>query len=95
MAIKTFKDKATAAAFAGLAVKSLPPAIRTRAQAKLDQLNAALVLDDMRAPPSNRLESLKGDRRGQYSVRINGQWRLCFVWSGGNAYDVQIVDYHD
>jgi len=57
-------------------------------------LDAAESLDDLRVPPGNRLEKLKGDRRGQYSIRINGQWRLCFVWSEGDACDVAITDYH-
>ncbi len=61
---------------------------------KLDQLAAAVTLDDLAVPPGNRLEALKGDRQGQHSIRINGQWRICFVWREGNAYDVEIVDYH-
>ena len=61
---------------------------------KLMILNNAKDLDDLRVPPGNRLESLAGDRDGQYSIRINDQWRICFVWSGGDAYDVEIVDYH-
>ena len=61
---------------------------------KLDQIAAALVLDDMREPPGNRLEALKGNRRGQHSVRINEQFRICFVWKNNGAHDVEIVDYH-
>ena len=61
---------------------------------KLMQLNAAEQLDDLKMPPGNRLEGLKGDRLGQYSIRINQQWRICFVWKEGGAYDVEIVDYH-
>jgi len=61
---------------------------------KLRMLQAAQILDDLRAPPNNRLEKLKGDRRGQWSIRINDQWRICFRWSDGDAYDVEIVDYH-
>jgi len=61
---------------------------------KLRMLQAAQVLDDLRVPPNNRLEKLKGDRRGQWSIRINDQWRICFRWSDGDAYDVEIVDYH-
>lgn len=57
-------------------------------------LDAATVLDDLRIPPANRLEALSGNRKGQHSIRINGQWRVCFVWKDGNAYDVEIVDYH-
>lgn len=65
------------------------PALR-----KLEQLDWSLVLEDLRAPPGNRLEALKGDRRGQHSIRINDQWRVCFVWSRDGASDVEIVDYH-
>ena len=61
---------------------------------KLDMLDAATMLDDLRRPPGNRLEPLKGDRAGQHSIRINDQWRICFVWHEGNAYRVEIVDYH-
>jgi proteic killer suppression protein len=61
---------------------------------KLDQLEAAIGLDDLRVPPGNRLESLRGDRKGQHSIRINDQWRICFVWKGDGAHDVEIVDYH-
>lgn len=94
MAIKTFKDKATAAAFLGLPVRSLPPPIRKRAKLKLEQLQLAHRLDDLRVPPSNHLEALSGDRLGQHSIRINQQWRLCFVWTDDAAFDVEIVDYH-
>ncbi len=92
--IKTFANKETSAAFQGLAVKRLPVDIRGRIRSKLQQLNASLTLDDLRIPSGNRLESLKGDRVGQYSIRINDQWRICFVWQDGNAYAVEIVDYH-
>jgi toxin HigB-1 len=61
---------------------------------KLDALDAAVALDDLRSPPGNRLEALKGDRAGQHSIRINDQWRLCFVWHESGPYDVEIVDYH-
>jgi len=61
---------------------------------KLRQLDAAVTLDDLRAPPGNRLERLRGDRAGQWSIRMNDQWRICFRWVGGDAHDVQIVDYH-
>jgi toxin HigB-1 len=64
------------------------------AQRKLRQLDIAAELRDLAAPPGNRLENLKGDRAGQHSIRINDQWRICFVWRDGNAYDVEIVDYH-
>jgi len=69
-------------------------AIERVARRKLELLAAARTLDDLRSPPGNRLEALRGDRAGQHSIRINDQWRLCFRWQGGNAYDVEIVDYH-
>jgi len=94
MAIKTFKDKATAAAFMGLPVKVLPPPIRKRVRTRLAILNRPRTLEDLRVPPGNRLEALQGDRNGQYSIRINQQWRLCFVWREGDVFDVEIVDYH-
>jgi proteic killer suppression protein len=92
--IKTFANKEAAAAFQGLPVKQFPANIRARIRSKLQQLHASSVLEDLRVPPGNRLESLKGDRMGQYSIRINDQWRICFVWQDGNAFDVEIVDYH-
>lgn len=92
--IKTFSDKATVAIFQERFVRSLPPDIQARALDKLRQLDAARTLDDLRAPPSNRLEALKGSRAGQFSIRINQQWRICFHWDDGNAFDVEIVDYH-
>lgn len=69
-------------------------AIERAARRKLEMLAAAVRLDDLRVPPGNRLETLKGDRTGQHSIRINEQWRLCFQWSDGDAFDVEIVDYH-
>ena len=66
-------------------------AVATR---KLQQIDSAATIDSLRAPPGNRLEQLKGDRRGQYSIRINDQWRVCFVWRSDGVFDVQIVDYH-
>ena len=92
--IKSFADKRTAAIFSGHAVRGLPEQIQRRAQAKLLAIDAAGRLDDLRAPPGNRLEALQGERRGHYSIRINEQWRLCFAWSDGEAWEVEIVDYH-
>lgn len=92
--IRSFKDKPTAALFAGLPPKRLPPEVRKRAREKLDLLHFAAVLDDLRVPPANRLEKLTGDREGQWSIRINAQWRVCFVWRDGDAWDVEIADYH-
>lgn len=92
--IKTFADKSSAALFLGLAPRCLPSDLRKRAKEKLYLLHAATALDDLRAPPANRLQALKGKRSGQHSLRINDQWRLCFSWRAGDAYDVEIVDYH-
>lgn len=92
--IRSFKDKATAALFVGVAPKRIPAQLRKRAREKLDALHFALSLDDLRAPPANRLERLSGDREGQWSIRINRQWRVCFIWRDGGAWDVEIIDYH-
>jgi toxin HigB-1 len=69
-------------------------AIEQVARRKLRQLDSSTELRDLAAPPGNRLEALRGDRKGQHSIRINGQWRICFIWLEGNAYDAEIVDYH-
>jgi toxin HigB-1 len=92
--IKSFADKRTAAIFAGYAVRDLPPQIQQRARAKLLAVDAAKQLTDLRAPPGNRLETLHGNREGQSSIRINNQWRICFLWRDCEAWDVEIVDYH-
>ena len=92
--IRSFADKRTAALFTGFAVRDLPNQLQRRAKAKLQALDAAKRLNDLRVPPGNRLEALKGDRAGQYSNRINEQWRVCFVWRAGEAWNVGIVDYH-
>lgn len=86
--IRSFKDKRAEALFRGDIVSELQP-LR-----KLDMINAATRLADLRSPPGNRLEALAGDRRGQHSIRINDQWRICFVWRDGGAELVEIVDYH-
>jgi toxin HigB-1 len=80
--------------FAGYAVRRLPAQIQGRARAKLLTVDAARQVDDLRVPPGNRLEALRGDRQGQYSVRINDQWRLYFVWRDSTAWDVEVADYH-
>lgn len=92
--IRSFPDKRTAALFAGFVVRDLPNQIQRRARGKLLTVDAARQLDDLRIPPGNRLEALHGDRRGQYSIRINNQWRICFRWREGETWDVEIVDYH-
>lgn len=80
--------------FQGRFSLKLPQAIQRAAAIKLEVINAATVLETLRIPPSNYLEELKGDRKGQHSIRINKQWRICFVWKGSDAFDVEIVDYH-
>jgi proteic killer suppression protein len=92
--IKTFADKRTAAIFEGLQVGRLPNEIQGTARRKLKQIDAAATLDSLRVPPGNRLEQLKGDRAGQWSIRVNDQWRICFEWAGGDAFNVEIADYH-
>ena len=93
MAIQSFADADTQALFEQRRVRRWVN-IEAAALRKLAMLNRAAVLDDLRIPPGNRLEALQGDRKGQYSIRINDQWRVCFVWRGGHATQVQIVDYH-
>jgi proteic killer suppression protein len=92
--IKSFADKRTAALFAGYSVKAVPNQIQGRARAKLLAVDAAKELEDLRVPPGNRLEALHGDRRGQRSIRVNDQWRICFEWHEAAAWSVEIVDYH-
>ena len=91
--IKSFRCKHTEAIFSGHPSRRFS-AIRTVAERKLQMLDVARRIDDLRIPPANRLEALRGDRRRQWSIRINAQWRLCFRFEEGNAYDVEIVDYH-
>jgi len=92
--IVDFRDEETATVWAGYRSRKLPPEIQAVALRKLRLLNNAQRLEDLRVPPANRLEALKGDRRGQHSIRINDQWRICFVWRQNNAHEVEIVDYH-
>ena len=92
--VRTFADKRTAAVFAGHGVRGLPASIQQRARMKLLTLDAASRLADLRAPPGNRLDALRGKRRGQHSIRVNDQWRVCFVWRDGAAWDVEIVVDH-
>ncbi|MBI3734209.1 MAG: type II toxin-antitoxin system RelE/ParE family toxin [Chloroflexi bacterium] len=92
--INSFADKETEKVFNREFSRKLPPNIQHSTRRKLEVLNAARTLQDLRVPPSNRLEKLSGKRQGQHSIRINEQWRICFVWKGSDAYDVEIVDYH-
>ena len=92
--IKTFADTETEKFFATGKSRRFPPDIHKRAAMRLNQLDAATTPDDLRMPPSNRLEILKGDRKGSCSIRINDQWRLSFNFENGDAYDVEIIDYH-
>jgi proteic killer suppression protein len=92
--IRNFKDKEAQKIFERRRSRRLPSNIQQVALRKLRMLNRAETLQDLRVPPANRLERLSGDRAGQYSIRINDQWRICFGWQEGEALDVEIVDYH-
>ncbi len=92
--IKTFKCKETEKIFFRQRSRKLPRDIQQVALRKLRMLNNAVTLNDLRIPPANRLEKLRGDRAGQYSIRINDRWRICFEWRDEDAYNVEIVDYH-
>ncbi|MFZ5836367.1 MAG: type II toxin-antitoxin system RelE/ParE family toxin [Pseudomonadota bacterium] len=91
--IRSFRDRATGQVWMGAFVKRFS-GIEKQALRKLDMLHHARALGDLRAPPANRLEALSGDRRGQHSIRINDQWRICFIWTREGAENVEIVDYH-
>lgn len=92
--IRAFKDKEAAKIFNGRFSKKLPHTIQRIAERKLIMLHRALNLNDLRVPPANRLEALKGSREGQHSIRINDQWRICFEWREDGVYEVEIVDYY-
>jgi len=92
--IRTFATKETAAVFANERVRRLPPNILQAARRKLAQLHNIASIEELRVPPGNRIEKLSGDRDGFWSIRINDQWRICFRFEAGDAYDVEIVDYH-
>ncbi|MFV1979636.1 MAG: type II toxin-antitoxin system RelE/ParE family toxin [Rhodothermia bacterium] len=92
--IKSFRDKKTERVFHRDSVRHLDGDIGRIARQKLLIINASERLDDLRIPPGNRLEKLSGDRKNQYSIRVNKQWRICFRWHDGDAHDVEIVDYH-
>lgn len=92
--IESFRDRETERLFNRDRVKRLPPDLQRVALRKLRMLDAAENVNDLRVPRGNRLERLKGERSGQYSIRVNDQWRICFHWRSNNAHDVEIVDYH-
>lgn len=92
--IKSFRDKETEKVFNGQFSKKLPQDIQRIAERKLILIHRSATLNDLRVPPSNRLEALVGARKGQYSIRINDQWRICFEWCEDGVYEVEIVDYH-
>ena len=92
--IRSFANPETEKIWNGERSRKLPSDMQDRAFSKLKLLNRARTLDDLRNPPSNRLHALSDDRAGQHSISINMQWRICFVWKDGNAYDVEITDYH-
>lgn len=92
--IKNFKCKETKKLFDNIPTRKLPNDIQRIALRKLKMIDAATRLETLKVPPGNRLEALQGDRKGQHSVRINGQWRICFEWKGSDTYNVEIVDYH-
>lgn len=92
--IKSFADAETEKLWHGTRSRKIPPDIQQRALTKLQLIDAAVELSFLRLPPGNRLEALKGSRAGQHSIRLNDQWRICFVWNGSDAERVEIVDYH-
>jgi toxin HigB-1 len=92
--IRSFKDKETERIWQRNPSRRLPPDLQARSWRKLAMLDAARRLDDLLVFPGNRLEALKGDRAGQHSIRINDRWRVCFIWREGDAYEVEVVDYH-
>ena len=92
--IRSFRDRRARLIAERTAVRGLGPDVQRAALRKLVALDLAEMLDELRYPPGNRLEALRGDRTGQHSIRINDQWRLCFIWKDGDVFDVEIVDYH-
>ena len=93
--IRSFADKRTAGLFDGLRDGSFPASVLKRARSKLDRINYAVNIDDLRTPPGNRLERLIGDRNGQYSIRVSRGWRICFVWQDGDAFEVELNNHYD
>ena len=92
--IKSFRDRDTERIFDRQRVKRFSLSIQKLAQRKLDLIDGADLIEDLRTPPGNRLEKLSGNRKGQYSIRVNDQWRICFCWKSGQATDVEVGDYH-
>lgn len=92
--IQSFANRETEKVFYGQTSRKLPPEMQRTAERKLRYLHSAAQLSDLRVPPANRLEKLSGNRQGQHSIRINQQWRICFIWQSGNAKNVEITDYH-
>lgn len=92
--IKSFRDRNAESLFRTRRATKVDPTVQRRCLLKLRMLAAATSLQDLRVPPGNRLERLRGDRSGQYSIRVNDRWRICFRWEDGDAYDVEIIDYH-
>ena len=93
--IRSFGGKHAEAVFSGECPKGFPPTLVKVARRKLEMINAAITLEDLRFPPGNRLQALQSDRKGQHSIRINDQFRVCFVWTADGPMEVEIVDYHD
>lgn len=94
MPVHRFRNDDTERLFAGQTVRRLPADIQRRARVRLQRVVAAAVLADLRVPPSHRLEALRGDREGQYSIRVNDQWRVCFIWTERGAMEIEVTDYH-
>ncbi len=92
--IESFANRQTQQLFEGVAVKRMDAGLQKQALRRLIYLHAAISLEDLRVPPSNRLEALQGDRKGFYSIRVNDQWRIVFKWQDGKAYEVEFLDYH-
>lgn len=92
--IKSFADKRTQDLFVTGSAKRFPPDVASRAARKLEHVHLATCLDDLKVPPGNRLHALRGNRKGQHAIAINDQWRICFRFADGDAYDVEVCDYH-
>lgn len=92
--IKTFTDKRSRELYAKGKAKTFPPDVASRAARKLEYVDLATCLDDLKVPPGNKLHALSGNRQGQHAISINAQWRICFRFEGGDAYDVEVCDYH-